>query len=402
MLGEAFAEEVAQFNRAQNQVFVTMKTFNNYADLQKNLNFALQNRSVPDVAVVEVHQIAFFADSGKIQPLDELVKADPKFQPDDLLPGADEFALPGQAVRAADQSLDAGAVLQQGSVRGGRSRSGQAPHHLARAGRDGQEAHARGPFAIRPADDRLSMDFRIAGVDLRRATGDRRRADLYAGRRTILRLWADMVHRDKTARFAPRKQGEAEFTSGRAAMLVESSALMQACEKQSEFKVGVAWLPHADGGPAAVPVGGAAAVIPSRVAPEHQAAAWQFLTWLAGTKQTARWSKATGYVPLRRSACELLRNEGFYREHPEFEVPVTQLSVAHESPSVPDWDLAWNAIEKAMTAVLKDDAPAGDGAENGRARRGAGVGHAHGLGVGRRRRTRGRPGADRAVTGRWP
>jgi sn-glycerol 3-phosphate transport system substrate-binding protein len=327
--------------------------------LQKNLNFALQNRNVPELAVVEVHQLAFFADSGKIQPLDDLVKADPSFQPDDLLSGVmtdlryqgQLFGLPinrSTPVLYYNKDRFAAAGLDPDKP----PTTWQELREMA--GKLTPEDHSQYGF--------LAIAYPWIFESLVWTSGGQLVSDgvpTFGQGAPILRLWADMIHRDKTARFAVRREWNTEFKSGRAAMAIDSSAQLQGYTSQTDFKVGVAWLPHAEGGPAAVPVGGAAAVMPSRVPPERQTAAWKFLSWLVSTEQTAAWSRATGYVPLRRSACDLLRSDGFYREHPEFEVAVTQLSVARESPGLPDWDLAAGAIEKAMVATLKNDAPAG-------------------------------------------
>jgi sn-glycerol 3-phosphate transport system substrate-binding protein len=171
-----------------------------------------------------------------------------------------------------------------------------------------------------------------------------------------LQLWADMVHLDHTAQFHRGSFGE--FASGRAAMVVESTALLQAFVSQANFKIGAAMLPHTVDSPNAVPTGGGAAVIPAKTSPERQAAAWQFVSWFTKTQQAAEWSKATGYIPIRVSARTLLRSEGFYDQYPQFEVAIKQMEFAREAPQLPQWGAVWKIISDAMTTVVRDDAPA--------------------------------------------
>jgi sn-glycerol 3-phosphate transport system substrate-binding protein len=171
-----------------------------------------------------------------------------------------------------------------------------------------------------------------------------------------LQLWADMVHLDNTARFGNGSGGE--FTSGRAAMIVDSTSLVQLYTSQAQFKVGAAFLPRSEGFENAVPTGGGAAVIPASISAERKAAAWAFVTWFIATDQTADWSAATGYLPIRESARARLEEKGFYREHPEFEVAVKQLRFAREAPQLAQWGAVWKIISDSMTSVVRDDLPA--------------------------------------------
>jgi sn-glycerol 3-phosphate transport system substrate-binding protein len=141
-------------------------------------------------------------------------------------------------------------------------------------------------------------------------------------------------------------------------MMMESSALLRFVCDSAKFSVGTAPVPHWEGCAGAVTTGGGAAVIPAKIPPEQQAAAWEFLSWLISTQQTADFSCATGYVPVRESAHVLLRNQGFYIKNPEYETAVEQLKLAREAPQLPQWRKAWPIIAKAMKSVLEEDAPA--------------------------------------------
>jgi sn-glycerol 3-phosphate transport system substrate-binding protein len=174
-----------------------------------------------------------------------------------------------------------------------------------------------------------------------------------------LQLLADMVHRDKTARFGTASDVYSQFFSGNVAMVIESTAVLQMFTANSGFKVGTAPVPRFEGFKNAVPTGGGAAVIPAANSAERKAATWEFLTWLIATKQAAAWSRNTGYLPVRESARALLEKDGFYREHAAFETAIKELAFARESPPLPQWDGAVSKIiENAMTAVVRYNAPA--------------------------------------------
>ena len=171
-----------------------------------------------------------------------------------------------------------------------------------------------------------------------------------------LQRWADMIHRDKTARLGDRGS---DFVNGAAAMFVDSNALLAAFEASAQnFEVGTGRLPCEEGQKPAVTLGGGAAIMPIELSPEKRRAAWAFLKWIMKTEQTARFSQQTGYLPVRKSAVERLKVSGFYKQHPNFLTAVEQLEFAREAPPIPVWSSAWGPIGNAMTRCLKNDEPA--------------------------------------------
>ena len=54
-----------------------------------------------------------------------------------------------------------------------------------------------------------------------------------------------------------------------------------------------------------------------RTLPEKQLASWLFIKWLTEPEQSARWTRATNYFPVRRSAADGLTD--YFAENPQFE-----------------------------------------------------------------------------------
>ena len=119
--------------------------------------------------------------------------------------------------------------------------------------------------------------------------------------------------------------------------------------------VGVGFVPFEEGHQPGVATSGGAAIIPKQLAPEKRRAAWQYLKWLVSTERTAEFSRQTGYVPVRKSAVELLKKSGFYSEHPNHLIAVEQLAFAKEAPPVPTWNRARSGIVQGMIRCLRDD-----------------------------------------------
>jgi sn-glycerol 3-phosphate transport system substrate-binding protein len=340
-LGGAFEKQVKQFNESQDRIHANVRLFDGYAALHTELNHAFREGGLPDAAAIEIHHVAAFAVDQRISPLDEFIQSDPSFEADDLLPGIltnlryqDKlYALPMNRStpilyynkdRFAAAGLDPDkppATWQEVREMSGRLTSDDGSQYGFVA--------ATSPWFFE------SMVWSNGGQLL--VDGKPTFAEHGAG---PLQLWADMVHLDHTARFF--KNGFGEFASGRAAMVVESTAL----------------LPRSEGSPNAVPTGGGAAVIPAKNSPEQKAAAWAFMTWFIKTQQAADWSEATGYIPVRESARTLLRTEGFYDKYPQFEVAIKQMAFAREAPPLPQWGEIWKIIGDSMTSVVRDDEPA--------------------------------------------
>jgi sn-glycerol 3-phosphate transport system substrate-binding protein len=139
-------------------------------------------------------------------------------------------------------------------------------------------------------------------------------------------------------------------------MLIDTTAMLPAFEASSKnIELGTALVPRWEGEKAGVATGGGVAVLPAKLPREKQRAAWAFLTWFIARDQTAELSRHTGYVPLRKSAVQLLEDEGFYARRPNYRTVVEQLKFARETPAVPSWPVAMSVIGKALRECLAQD-----------------------------------------------
>ncbi len=102
-----------------------------------------------------------------------------------------------------------------------------------------------------------------------------------------------------------------EFASGRYAMIYHSTGSLAFIRANAPFKFGTAFMPA--GTQYGTPTGGGNFYIFRRIPPDHQKAAWEFVQWMTAPQQAARWSEASGYVAVRKSAF----NIKLYREYTE-------------------------------------------------------------------------------------
>jgi sn-glycerol 3-phosphate transport system substrate-binding protein len=356
-LGEEFNRQIQRFNSSQNRIFARVETKTGYDGVYQALKTSAAIDG-PDVAIVEVHSVASLAASQKVQFLDTLIDQDKEFRPNDLLPGILTNLRYEDKIAALPFNRST-PVLYYNKDRF--AKVGLDPEKPPETWQELQE-YARlltssdgSQFGFLAANFPWVFESMVWSSGGQLTEGER--ATFAKPGSKAMRIWTDMVHRDKTAYFSEHFSERAEFISGRAAMVIESSALLKWCSSAADFKVGVAVLPRYEGFSNVVPTGGGAAVIPTGISAEQTAAAWTFLTWLISTQQTADWSRATGYVPVRKSAQALLRTRGFYEDHPAFLTANEEMKFARESPQAAQWTDAWPIIGEAMVAILRDDAP---------------------------------------------
>lgn len=153
--------------------------------------------------------------------------------------------------------------------------------------------------------------------------------------RDIVAWWAAIM-RDGVGLSAGRQNndGIAAFTSGRAAMLIFTSANMRDMMRESKFEVGVAPYPAPSPGQEnQVLNGGAAMWVVKGHAPAKQAAAARFLAYLGSPEAQASWATRTGYIPVNAKAADMPAFKEAVAKNPEFALPAKELSGVASTPA---------------------------------------------------------------------
>ncbi|MEU0313987.1 ABC transporter substrate-binding protein [Nocardioides sp. NPDC006273] len=131
----------------------------------------------------------------------------------------------------------------------------------------------------------------------------------------------DWVYKDKVAGVAGVDQIQ-DFAAGVASATVGSTGDLITAITSAKFDVGVAPLPA---GPVEAerisPTGGSGVGIPKDISPERQLAAGTFIKFLTEPEQAIKFSEATGYVPIRKSADPA----AIVKKTPQAQVAIDQL-----------------------------------------------------------------------------
>ena len=368
-LGEVIVGQVNKFNAAQNAIEVEAVLQQSYNGVQEKFLATLVGGDVPELIQMEIHATPQFASAGALAPMEQFYKDDPAFNFDDLVPATllnqrwegTLYAMPinrSTPLLYYNKNLfkEAGLDPEKPPKTWNEFRT------MAKAmtKMDGGEVKVTGYL---PAADWWYFESMVWSNGGELLDKELKRVTFAEPAAPIMQIWADMAYKEKTAQImSGETAGDLRaqaFIDGRAAFVINSTAgLGRFIRDVKKFEMGTAFMPHTEGNTHAVPTGGAAAAIPAKASPEKQKAAFEFIKWWISTEQGAFWSQNTGYFPIRKTSIELLTQQGYYRDRPQFKTTIDQLQYAREAPLTPHWPAIAKEVTKGMEEILVNNAPA--------------------------------------------
>jgi ABC-type glycerol-3-phosphate transport system substrate-binding protein len=368
-IGEVIVGQVKKFNAAQSAVEVEAVLQQSYDGVQEKFLASLVGGDVPELVQLEIHATPQFASAGALAPLESFYASDASFNFDDLVPATllnqrwdgKLYAMPIN--RSTPLLYYNKNLFKQAGLDPEKPPKSWAEFHtmsqtIAKAaGGDGKTV------AFLPVSDWWMFESVVWSTGGELMSQDLKKVTFAEPGTEVLQMWADMTYKEKSARvLTGETAGELraqELIAGRCAFFLNSTAgLGRFIRDVKEFELGTAFMPYTEGHPNAVPTGGAAAAIPAKAAPERQKAAFEFIKWWISTEQGAFWSQNTGYFPIRKSSVELLTQQGYYRDRPQFKTTLDQLQFAREAPLTPHWPAICKEITKGMDEALVNNVPA--------------------------------------------
>ncbi len=168
----------------------------------------------------------------------------------------------------------------------------------------------------------------------------------------VIENWSGFF-RDGTA-IVSNANSNLDFCAGKFAIRFSSVASRPNIKANCKFAFKVAPLPYFK--KPAVPVGGATLAI-SKVAPEKQKAAWQFIKWLAQPEQQFTFIKMSNYVPITRPTSDLKAFKDYLRTEQGLDMGVRQLPYARPRPSTAAYFQVTTEIIKSLENIYLNNAP---------------------------------------------
>jgi len=336
-LGETLDQIAADF-QDETGIAANMEFQESYENVLTNLLAAFESGNVPDMAQVDSLFAKQVLDTGKVQPVEEIMPDD--FDADAFLENVSDFfvidgtlaSLPfnnsnaimyynrdafAEAgldpddppttltdVRAASETLVEEGVTSFGITW---------PNHVwfvehwysfeGELMTDAENGHAGDPSEFRTPD--AIVDF--------------------------YEWWKGMAEDGLYTNPGIEAWGEATslFTEQESAMLLTSTAFVTGAQAAAEdFEVDNAPYPSISETRVGPVIGGASFYVPAGLSDERYADIGQLLQFIAQPETQIDWHQGTGYYPNNSNALEQLRSEGFYADNPMFETAIEQLQAA--------------------------------------------------------------------------
>ena len=156
-------------------------------------------------------------------------------------------------------------------------------------------------------------------------------------------------------------QANALFMGQQVAMEITSTSdvtFLTNAGRDAGFEVICAKLPVPDDVPrvGVVPGGASIWLVGNKPQAELEAAK-KFLIWMSKPEQQVVWHQSTGYFPVRKSAIDLLDDEGWFRKNPNFRVALDQVletkaSIGTQGALIGRFQEVRNILEEAFEKVI--------------------------------------------------
>ena len=166
----------------------------------------------------------------------------------------------------------------------------------------------------------------------------------------VLGYMVDLV-KDSLFYLNPGFQRQDEFLSGNVAIIPASVVSWAFLKGRHKFKMGVA--PFPQGTNKGVVIAGTNIGIFKKASPTQKNLAWEFIKWFLEPKQQIEWTKASYYLPTRRSVVRLPEFQIFLSENPNYDKIIAQLEFARTEPKTKEWFTGRIYLNEALEEALR-------------------------------------------------
>lgn len=140
-----------------------------------------------------------------------------------------------------------------------------------------------------------------------------------------------------------------DFVQQKVTMIYTSTGNMTFIRTNAKFDWNAGFMPA--GKKYGAPTGGGSFYVFSHTPQDHVQAAWTFITWMTSPANAARWSIATGYVPIRKTELSTPAFASYLQQVPQALTATLQLRVAGEQMTIHDVDQVGTMLVTAVQAA---------------------------------------------------
>ncbi|PTW54339.1 carbohydrate ABC transporter substrate-binding protein (CUT1 family) [Breoghania corrubedonensis] len=165
-----------------------------------------------------------------------------------------------------------------------------------------------------------------------------------------LQFWFKMVQEGVMPKASTWQGSANDFMAGSTAMLYHSTGSLTNLRTSSPFEVGVAFMPKKKTYGAAQ--GGGPLMIAKKQSDAKKEAAWTFARWMTNTENQANWSRATGYLAVRKSSWQSPAMQSYLEDVPQAKVALDQSEFAGAFLQVPGYHRVREFLKSALDRTL--------------------------------------------------
>ncbi|MCC8126635.1 MAG: ABC transporter substrate-binding protein [Clostridiales bacterium] len=367
--GELIQEIVDEFNASQDEVQVDAIYQGDYTTAGTKLQAAVSGGNAPEVVQIEITRVGMYASQGLLMDMLPYAENDPDFDLDSMYPGVMDFSyyegqlvsLPnGRSVPVMYYNADA---LKEAGIE-------EAPEtweDLREATRSLTTDDMIG-FGAPLGDSWYYLALMLtAGGQVYNDEGNNIGFYGEAGTKP-LQLWLDM--QEEGSLYIPEGEDYASnsalrnaFMAGKCGITMQSSAQYRSLADNSEFEVGVAYIPK-DVTYAAIP-GGSNLVAFEGMSEEKAEAAWKFMKYMCSGDVAGKYAAGTGYLPTSDAALNSDIYQEMLAQYPYLDVAVGQLEYFVDMPFDEAYtEIKDNVIGKYVQECIIGGMSAEDAVEN--------------------------------------
>ena len=341
--GELVDEIVKEFNASQDEVIVNVIYQGDYNAAGAKLQAALSGsgESAPHVAQIEITRVGFYAEEGLLVDLKPYDDADDTFNASDLYEGVMDFSwYDGKLVSLPNGRSCPVMYYNVDALKAAGFEEAPATWEELRAASKAVAKDGAKGYGISLGDSWYYLAMMLtAGGQVYNEEGNGIGFAGEAGEKP-LQLWLDMLA-DESA-FIPEGEDYASnsalrnaFMAGQCNIIMQSSAQYRGLADNSDFEVGVAYIPKLTNY-AAIPGGSNIVAFEGKSEAEVEAT-WKFMKYLCSGDVAGKFAAGTGYLPTSEAALNSEIYQSKLAEYPDLDVAVGQLEYFVEMPFDPTY-----------------------------------------------------------------
>lgn len=339
--GELVQEIVDEFNASQDEVIVNAIYQGDYNAAGTKLQAAVSGGNAPHVVQIEITRVGFYAEEGLLMDLAPFDEADDEFNAEDMYAGVMDFSwYDGKLVSLPNgRSCPVMYYNADALKAAGFEKAPETWDELRAASKAVCKDGSLG-YGISLGDSWYYLAMMLtAGGQVYNEKGNGIGFAGEAGEKP-LQLWLDMLA-DGSA-FIPEGEDYASnsalrnaFMAGQCNIIMQSSAQYRGLADNSDFEVGVAYIPKLKNF-AAIP-GGSNLVAFEGMSDAEAEATWKFMKYMCSADVAGKYAAGTGYLPTSEAALNSDIYQSKLAEYPHLDVAVEQLEYFVKMPFDPSY-----------------------------------------------------------------